>query len=152
MAIVRRQNQWDPFREFENLSQRFNQLFGLAAPGIDEAEYVSPTAWMPACDISETDKAYLIRAELPEIRKEDVRVNLENNVLTLEGERKEEKEIKEEKYHRREMTYGKFLRRFTLPDDINADKVDASYKDGVLTVTVPREKSRAIKAKKIDVH
>jgi len=151
MAIVRRQDLWDPFREMENLSQRFNRLFNIA-PNLDEGEYISSATWMPACDISETDKAYLIRAELPDVKKDNVRVNIENNVLTLQGERKDEKEVKNERYHRREMTYGSFLRRFTLPDDINPDKVDATFKDGILTVTVPREASKQAKTKRIDVH
>jgi HSP20 family protein len=152
MALATRQNLWDPFREMEQLNQRVSRLFGLAAPTIEEGEYLAPTSWMPSCDISESDKAYFIRAELPDVKKDDVHVNLENGVLTIQGERKELKEEKDVRYHRRELTYGSFIRRFTLPEDINPDKVDANFKDGMLTVTVQRDKARHAKAKQIDIH
>ena len=152
MALATRQNMWDPFREMDQLSQRVNRLFNLTTPAIEEGEYLAPTTWLPACDIAETDKAYILRAELPDLKKDDVHVNLENGVLTLQGERKEFKEEKNVRYHRRELTYGNFIRRFTLPDDINPDKVDAAFKDGMLTVTVQRDKARLAKVKKIDVH
>ena len=89
-------------------------------------------------DITEDDKEYLIKAELPEMRKEDVKVTVENGVLTISGERKFEKEEKKKKYHRVERGYGTFMRSFALPDDADFNKVNAEFKDGVLTVHVPK--------------
>ncbi len=100
-------------------------------------------------DITEDDKEYLIKAELPEIKKEDVKITVQNNVLAISGERKYEKEEKDKKYHRVERAYGSFLRSFTLPEDADGSKVAAEYKDGILTVHLP--KSEKAKPKSIDV-
>jgi HSP20 family protein len=105
--------------------------------------------WAPVVDITEDEKSFLIKAELPEVKKEDVHVTVENGVLTLTGERKFEKEEKNKKYHRVERGYGTFARSFTLPDNIDANKVNATYKDGLLTVTVA--KSETAKPKQIEV-
>jgi HSP20 family protein len=94
--------------------------------------------WAPLADISEDDKEYLIKLELPEVKKEDVNVTVENGVLTISGERKFEKEEKNKKYHRVERAYGSFMRRFTLPDDADAEKGKAEFKDGMLTVHVSK--------------
>ena len=94
--------------------------------------------WLPAVDIRETEKEYVVAAELPGIRREDVRVRLEDNVLTVEGERRQEKETKGERMHRIERVYGSFQRRFTLPDDADAGNIHAESKDGVLTVHVAK--------------
>ena len=99
--------------------------------------------WLPLVDITEDDKQYLIKAELPEVRKDDVKVTVENGVLTLSGERKFEKEEKEKKYHRIERAYGSFTRSFTVPDDADDTKVSAEFKDGLLTVRLAKnEKAR----------
>lgn len=100
-------------------------------------------------DITEDDKEYLIKAELPEIKKEDVKLTVQDNVLAISGERKYEKEEKDKKYHRMERAYGSFLRSFTLPEDADGSKVAAEYKDGILTVHLP--KSEKAKPKSIDV-
>jgi HSP20 family protein len=105
--------------------------------------------WVPTADITEDDKEYLIRAELPDLRKEDVKVTVENGVLTISGERKFEKEEKQKKYHRVERAYGRFVRGFTLPDDADADGVKADFKDGMLTVHLP--KNEQAKPKQIEV-
>jgi len=113
-------------------------------------ESLTLTEWAPVVDISEDDKEYLIKAELPEIKREEVSVKVENEVLTLSGERKMEKEEKGKKYHRIERAYGSFTRSFTLPDDADGNKVTAHFKDGVLQVCVPkneRARSKAIEVK-----
>ena len=94
--------------------------------------------WLPPCDIYETDQEIVLKMELPEIKKEDVRVTLENNILSLRGERKFEAQVERENYHRVERNYGEFLRSFTLPSFIDGKKILAHFKEGVLTVTMPK--------------
>jgi HSP20 family protein len=105
--------------------------------------------WAPSVDISETESEYQIKAEIPDVKKEDVKVTLEDGVLTIQGERKHEKEEKGKKYHRIERSYGSFVRTFSLPDVIDDDKVKAEFKDGVLNLHLP--KSEKAKPKAIDV-
>lgn len=102
------------------------------------SEDVANRTWMPAVDIRETDEAYEVYAELPGMKKDDIGITVENNVLTLSGERRFEKEVNEETFHRIERAYGKFTRSFTLPTQVNPEKVEASYKDGVLTIHIPK--------------
>jgi len=104
---------------------------------------------MPTVDISESEGEYLIKAELPEVKKEDVKVTVENGVLTLQGERRQEKEEKGKKFHRVERSYGSFIRSFTLPESVDESMVKAEYKDGVLNLHLP--KSERVKPKAIDV-
>ena len=125
---------WDPFRELEDIQNRLSSLFGRTPlRGIGE-EAMTVSEWTPLVDIAEDDKEYLIKAELPEVKKEDVKVTVENGVLTITGERKFEKEEKGKKYHRVERGYGSFTRSFTLPEGAASDKISAEYKDGVLKV------------------
>lgn len=153
MQLIRRQETWDPFREMEDLSTRMNRLFGLTRfAGNGERELLATNDWAPSCDISETDTEYRIHAELPNVKKEDVRVTLEDGVLTIQGERREEKEQKDVRVHRRELSYGHFMRRFTMPDDADDAKVDATFKDGMLNVSIARTKAKVTKAKEIAVH
>jgi len=105
--------------------------------------------WTPSVDISETEGEYQIKAEIPDVKKEDVKVTLEDGVLTIQGERKHEKEEKGKKYHRIERSYGSFVRTFSLPDVIDEDKVRAEFKEGVLNLSLP--KSEKAKPKAIDV-
>lgn len=141
---------WNPFREMEELQNRLLSVFNLASPRRgDGQESITVSEWLPLVDIIEDEKEYLIKAELPEMRKEDVKVTVENGVLTISGERKLEKEEKGKRYHRIERAYGSFVRSFTLPDDADADKVSAEFKDGVLKVHVA--KSEAAKPKQIEV-
>lgn len=153
MQLIRRQESWDPFRELEALTDRMNRFFGLSrAPGTGERETLATTDWAPSCDISETDKDYRIHVELPSVKKDDVHVTLESGVLTIQGERREEKEEKGVKFHRRELAFGSFLRRFTMPDDADESKVDATFKDGMLNVVIPKSNGKVSKAKQIEVH
>jgi len=141
---------WNPFREMEELQNRLLSAFNLAPTRRGEGqESITVAEWAPLVDIIEDDKEYLIKAELPEMRKDDVKVTVENGVLTISGERKLEKEEKGRKYHRVERAYGSFVRSFTLPDDADADKVGAEFKDGVLKVHVA--KSESAKPKQIEV-
>jgi HSP20 family protein len=153
MNLIRRQpaNVWDPFREFQDLSDRLNRIFQGNQNARDAGEQtLTVFDWAPSVNISETDKAYLVKADLPEVKKENVKVAHENGVLTIEGERKQEKRDENEKFHRVESSYGKFLRRFTLPEDAQEESIEANFKDGALTVVIPkavvqRPKSREIK-------
>jgi len=141
---------WDPFKEMAALTNRLNSLFNLSpfrrAEGKEE---MTVAEWAPVVDITEDDKEYLIKAELPEVKKEDVSVTVENGVLTIAGERKFEKEEKNKRYHRVERAYGRFERSFLVPEDADGDKVAAEFKDGVLKVHLA--KSEKAKPRTIEV-
>jgi HSP20 family protein len=145
MTLVR----WDPFRELEDMSERLNRVFSRPSLRNSGKENLTVADWMPTVDISETEGEYLIKAELPEVRKEDVKVTVENGVLTLQGERRQEKEEKGKRFHRVERSYGSFVRSFTLPESVDENSVKAEYKDGVLNLHLP--KSEKVKPKAIDV-
>ena len=146
MALVR----WDPFRELEEVSDRLNRMFARpVASRTNGKETMIVADWTPSVDISETEQEYQIKAEIPDVKKEDVKVMLEDGVLTIQGERKHEKEEKGKKYHRIERSYGSFVRTFSLPDVIEEEKVKAEFKDGVLNLHLP--KSEKAKPKAIEV-
>jgi HSP20 family protein len=146
MALVR----WDPFRELEEVSDRLNRMFARPATRTANGKETMTVAdWTPSVDISETEGEYQIKAEIPDVKKEDVKVTVEDGVLTIQGERKHEVEEKGKKYHRIERSYGSFVRTFSLPDVIEADKVKAEFKDGVLNLHLP--KSEKAKPKSIEV-
>jgi HSP20 family protein len=141
---------WNPFRELEDMQQRMNVLFGLPARRRAHDDFdMTVSEWSPLVDIVEDEKEYLIKAELPEMKREDIRVSVDNGVLTIRGERKFEHEEKNQKYHRVERSYGHFTRSFALPDDSDGAKVNAEFKDGVLKVHLP--KSAEAKPKSIEV-
>lgn len=129
----------DPFRLFHNRTPRLLEdpfaLFRAFAP---VEETLPLLAWTPPCDIYETEKEIVLKAELPEVRKEDVHINIENNMLTLRGERKFEEAAARDDYHRIERHYGEFMRSFTLPTYVDPNKVHAAFKDGVLTMILPK--------------
>jgi HSP20 family protein len=139
------------FREMEDFSERLNRFFGGRVRANGDKESLTVTDWMPVVDIQETETEYLIKAELPEVKKEDVKVTLENGVLTLQGERKQEKEEKGKKFHRIERSYGTFLRTFTVPMDAEENKVAADFKDGILRVHLPKTVKPRPKAKEVNV-
>ena len=140
----------DPFRLFPNMNLMFEEPLAMLRPRLPlEENYWLMKPWTPACDIFETDKELVLKFELPEVKKEDVKVTMENHVLTLRGERKFEEETDRENYHRVERHYGEFVRSFNVPMFVDAAKINAEFKYGVLTVTLPkREEARA---KQIDV-
>jgi HSP20 family protein len=136
----------------EEMQRRLSSVFDLAPFRTNlhkEEENMTVAEWAPLVDITEDDKEYLISAELPDVKKNDVKVTVENGILSISGERKFEKEEKNKRYHRVERSYGSFLRTFTLPDDADADKVNAEFKDGVLRVHVA--KSEHARPKQIEV-
>lgn len=122
----------------QNISVLPFEMFRSFAPTFDR--HWPCTSWTPPCDIYETEKEIVLRMELPEMRKEDLFVTLENNVLTLRGERKFEEKVNRENYHRIERKYGEFLRIFTMPAFVEGSKVVAEFKEGMLTVTLPKNK------------
>jgi HSP20 family protein len=143
MNIVR----FDPFRELEAMTNRLNRLFDASVPRRDEADGFG--GWAPAMDVEETDKEYRVKTDLPEVAKSDVKVTIEDGVLTIEGERKQEKEEKNKKFHRVERSYGRFVRRLNVPSDVAQDQVAAEFANGVLNVHLP--KSATAKPRNVDV-
>ena len=141
---------WNPLRELEDFQSRILSAFNPAPAYRGNAkESLAVAEWMPLVDITEDDKEYLITVELPEVNKEDVKVTMENGILTVTGERKFEKEETNKKWHRVERSYGSFARSFALPDDGDPAKVDAEFKDGMLKVRVA--KSEDARPKQIEV-
>jgi HSP20 family protein len=136
---------WNPFREMENMFERYNRTSGHG-PDTD----LGFVDWSPTVDIEESDNFYLIRADVPGVDKKDINVHMDKGVLSITGEKHEEKETgKGTKRHRTERYSGSFARRFTLPGTIKADKIDASYKDGVLSLMIP--KAEEAKPRSIDI-
>ena len=152
MALVRWEDRtWDPFREFEEMSSRLSRM--LARPMFSASGDILPTTeWIPSVNIAETDKLYSLSVELPQVKREDVHVTVEGSTLMIEGERKHEKEEKGTTYHRVESFYGKFLRRFTLPEDVEAAKLDASFRDGMLHISIPKMASKKQPALEVKIH
>jgi HSP20 family protein len=140
MAMVR----FDPFRDLAVLQDRMNRLFNETYNPRPSDDLTSRGTWTPAVDIYEVDGALVLKAELPDLRREDIDVSVENSTLTIRGERKLDNEIKQENFHRIERAYGSFVRSFSLPNTVDATKIAAEYKNGVLTVKLPvREEAKA---------
>ena len=137
----------DPFRELFELQRGINQLFdaSFAVPRED----VALKAWTPAVDVYEDENAFLIKLELPEVNRDDVKVSLNDNTLSISGERRVENEQKRENYHRVERSYGQFYRSFTLPPNVNPEAINAQFKDGMLRLTLPKREEA--KPKQIEV-
>ena len=137
----------DPWRDLETLSTRLNRLFNTTVSKRDDEMPFGD--WLPAVDVEETDAEYLIKADLPAIRREDVKVGVTDGVLTIEGERRQEKEEENRKLHRVERSFGKFIRRMSVPTDVDQAKIAAEVKDGLLSVHLP--KSAAAKPRSVEV-
>ena len=139
MAIVR----WDPIRDMAALQDRVNRIFADAYRR-DNDELMTRGAWAPAVDIFETDGHELVlKAELPDLTREDIALRVENNTLTISGQKKMDPQVREEQYHRVERSYGTFSRSFTLPPTVDTNAIGAEYKNGVLTVRLPlREEAK----------
>jgi HSP20 family protein len=147
MALVR----WTPMGNLQSFQYEMNRMFNQFFQGSNGEEAGTElSSWTPAVDIHETDDGYVIKAELPGVSKDDVSLDIHQNTLTLRGQRKHEAEVKQEKYHRVERAYGTFQRSFTLPAMIDQEKVQATYKDGVLELHLP--KSEAAKPKRIAIN
>lgn len=147
MAIVR----WEHCRDLMPLSREFDRLFREAFSPFSTEGELSTRTWAPPVDIYETGDSIVLKAELPGVDPKDVEIRVEDNTLFLKGERKFEKEVKEESYHRVERSYGSFARSFSLPNSIDADKVSAEYKEGVLTLTMPKREEAKPKTIRINV-
>lgn len=143
--LVRR----DPFSEIKGLQDDFARLISTTWPRFFSGEEVLSGTWTPSVDIYEDENSIVLEADLPGIKPEDFKLSIENNKLTLSGERKFEKEEKGENFHRVERSYGTFTRNFTLPSTVNVDEVKADFKDGVLRVTLPKREE--VKARQIQV-
>jgi len=143
---------YDPFKEMEEMQERLARMFDLSPLRSNVGqELMSARDWAPLVDISEDDQEYLIKAELPEVKKNDVKVSVEHGMLHLSGERKREEETKTKKLHRFERSYGRFIRSFALPYDVNASRVSADFKEGLLKVHVPKDENVTPKAIEIKV-
>ena len=142
---------WSPWREMPALYNRFNRLFDdpFFSVGRMEDDTVMGL-WNPAVDLYEKDDHFMIKAELPGVDKKNIKIDLQDRLLTLSGERTYDNEVKEENYYRRERSYGKFQRAFTLPADVDSDKIKAEFKDGLLQIEVPKPEEK--KTKQVTVH
>ncbi len=145
MAIIR----WDPYRDMVTLRDRMNKLFEDMAASRGEEKDLATTSWAPAVDIYETEGEVVLTAEIPGIEEKDIEIKVEDNTLTLRGERKFEKETKEENYHRIERAYGSFFRSFTLPGYVDQDKIEAEHENGILKVRMP--KRAELKPRKVKI-
>jgi len=147
MAIVK----WDPWATLPTLQDRINRIFEESFPvhaSAKEGE-VSLCDWRPTVDTFEEDDTIVIVAELPGVNKDDVSIDIKDNVLSIKGVRDYEQKVQEENYYRRERCYGKFHRAFTLPDAVDPNKIEASYKDGVLKIKIPKAEESS--SKKIEI-
>ena len=140
---------WNPFKEMDQLQNRLASFWGSDPFRTNGQETLTVAEWTPRVDIVEDEKEFLVKAELPEMKKEDVKVTVEDGVLTLSGERKLEKEEKNKRYHRIEREYGSFVRSFTLPAGTSGDKVTADFTEGLLKVHLPKDSKAA--AKTVDI-
>jgi len=152
MSLIR----WNPARDLAampsdlfGIQREMNKMFDNFFRGDVREEDSALMAWTPAVDITEQDDAYTVKVELPGVSKEEVKITIESNILTIRGEKKQENDVKKENYHRVERSYGSFQRSFTLPTVVKNDKIDAVYKDGILTISLP--KAEEAKPKQIEV-
>ncbi len=145
---------WNPSRELLNVEREFNKLFNSLGSRFglmesSENEEYENAVWMPLTDITEDKDNFMLRLDLPGVRKDDVKISYNDGQLSISGERKQEKETTDSKYHRVERAYGKYFRSFTLPSKIREDKIEAEFKDGQLIITVP--KAEEAKPKEIPI-
>lgn len=145
MAIIR----WDPFRDLVTLREKMNRLFEDAVTARGEEKDMISSTWAPSVDIYETENALILTAEVPGVDENDIEIKIEDNTLSLKGERKFEKESKEENYHRIERSYGSFYRSFTIPRQIDQDKIKAEHDNGVLRITMPKKPESKPKSVKV---
>ena len=142
---------FNPWKELEDMEKRLSAIFRRApvSTGSEKKEAISVAEWSPLVDITEDEQEYLLAVDLPDLKKEEIKINAHDDVLSISGERKYEKEGKGKKYHRVERAYGSFMRSFALPENADGSKVNAEYKDGVLKIHLP--KSEKAKPKAIEV-
>jgi HSP20 family protein len=144
---------WEPSRELTSLRERMDRVFNeMLGRGWGGEEGLAAGAWMPPVDVYETPESIVLKADLPAVNKEEVDISVENNTLTIRGERKREQEVKEKNFYRLERSYGAFARSFSLPPTVVAEKIEASFKDGVLTLTLPKREESKPKQIKVKVN
>ncbi len=142
-------SRWEPFRGASTLQEQVNRLFNDVLDRSSEES--SLTSWAPAVDIYETEHELVVKADLPDVDAKDLDIRVENNILTIRGDRKFEKKVAEEKYLRVERAYGAFSRSFSLANTVNSEAIKADYQDGVLTLTIPKREEAKPKQIKINV-
>lgn len=131
---------WNPFADFGNLPTQWNTLLPRFFAGTNgHTNLIDAEDWQPAADIEEDDKQYLITVDLPEVKKEDIKISIDNGILSITGERDKKEEVKDKTFHRIERFHGSYQRSFQIPENINEDKLSASLKDGALKITLPKE-------------
>ncbi len=145
MTLIR----WSPWRDLARIQEDMDRLYNAFFSGTPTKLDSGSMVWNPAVDIHENDNEFIVVAEIPGMKKEDVKISLQDNVLTISGEKKREKEEEKKTYHRIEREYGSFERSFSLPSSVKVDSVKATYKDGLLTITLP--KSEEAKPKEISI-
>jgi HSP20 family protein len=145
MAIIR----WDPFRDLVTIRDKMNRLFEDAVTQRGEEKELVASSWAPAVDIYEDESQLVLTAEIPGLSEKDVEIKIEDNVLSIQGERKLQKETREENYHRIERAYGSFYRSFTLPNYVDEDKIRAENENGVVKITMP--KKAELKPRKVKI-
>jgi HSP20 family protein len=143
---------WQPYADLATVYNPWNRFFGEDFFDESSKNGLTPSAWRPMTDIHETKEAYVFKVELPGFKKEDVKVEFSADTLTLRGERKEEEETKNENCHRLERSYGVFERSFTIPKNVDAKKIEAELKDGVLLLTIPKVEEARTKAIPITIN
>ncbi|SEA53695.1 heat shock protein Hsp20 [Desulfuromusa kysingii] len=141
---------WDPFREMESMLDPYSRSLDWPFRGGRDLN-MKGSDWVPRADISETDENFNVKVEVPGIKREDVKISLENHVLNISGENKQEKEEKGKKFHRVERYYGQFNRSFSLPENVDEEKIEAAFNDGLLTLTIPKTEVQKPKAIEIKV-
>jgi HSP20 family protein len=146
---MRTLTRWEPFRGATSLQDQVNRLFSDAFER--QAEESSLTTWAPSVDIYETEHELVVKADLPEVDPKDLDIRVENNILTIRGERKFEKKVSEENYLRIERAYGSFARSFTLASTVNSEAIKADYQNGVLTLSIPKKEEAKPKQIKVNV-
>lgn len=142
---------WQPYSDLVNMYDRWNRLYGEDFLDDSSKNGLTPSAWRPTTDIYETKEAYVFKIELPGFKKEDIKVEFSGDTLTLRGERKQGEETKNESCHRLERSYGIFERQFTVPKNVDAKKIEASLKEGILMLTIPKVEEAKTKAIPISV-
>jgi HSP20 family protein len=141
-------NRWEPFRTTSGLESQVNRIFNEL---FDRSQESNLTSWAPAVDIFENEHELVVKADLPDVKPEDLDIRVENNILTIRGERKFEKKVDEKNYLRVERSYGSFARSFSLANTVNSEAIKADYKDGVLTLTIPKREEAKPKQIKVSV-
>jgi len=140
---------WDPFRELAQLQNRVNRLFQESSLGQDEG--LTTTSFVPPVDIYETEQSIVLKMEVPGVEQKDLDIRIENQTITIRGERKFESEVKEDNYHRVERRYGSFQRSFSLPNTVNPEQVTADYESGILKITLAKRAEAKPKQIKVNV-